>query len=65
MSDTIKHKYTNHKKHRENTYGLCMCVQCKYGRSRNKKRGMVNIMKKKWRHAWKQNKEFIKGLYTD
>lgn len=64
MSRTNRNKITNHRKRQGNTYGLCYCTQCKYGREGGKDDSVMR-MKRRWRHAWKLNKEFIKGIYTD
>lgn len=64
MSDTKKHEYTNWRvKNRGNPLGICMCLQCRYGR---KRRGAgILSLKHKYRNSWKNGRRFKKGIYTD
>ena len=66
MSDTKKRTIKKGKPQgRPNPYGLCMCVACKWGRTRSRNQGIVQKIKHKYRTCWKTGKSLKIGAYTD
>jgi hypothetical protein len=64
MSKTVKHKISKYRKSNHgNTYKLCGCTQCRYGRYSFKEH--IKRLQKRIRTYWKQGKEVTLGLYTD